>query len=189
MRKILLMLLILTLIFTGCTAARDSQNNEESNAVNPVDNENSENPGSTVEDKDIYFNANLTELKPQEKEIYENFKKKYDNEVLRDLDPVVVAKFYLYATKTEDRETQYELYIDDENHVQWSKEEHLSFPKDDQGVMDNYLQQFKNVDIYFEKDVNNEKYGSVRIVNKEFPYIMMTKNSAGIWKINFLPGQ
>jgi hypothetical protein len=215
MKKVLLILLILCLILAGCSAGKDSKNNDQSNAVNPVDNQDpqntadNQNPGDSdnnqspknpdnvqipvnvgmTSDTVIHRNADLTVLKPGEKEIYESFKKSYDNELLRGLEPIVVANFYIYASITGDRETQYELYIDDENHIQWSKEHHLSFPPDPQESLSEYVLSFKNADLYFAFPTGDENSGYVSIVDKPFPYILMTKNSAGIWKINFLPGQ
>jgi len=133
----------------------------------------------------------LTILNAKELKLYEDFKKGYDDEILRGADPITVTKLYLYATKIGDRETQYELYIDDTNSVAWTKEEHMAFPKESAKATEESLNHYRNVGVSIYYHPGDENSAALEI-NGGAPFTIgfgLTKNSKGIWKVNFLPAQ
>ncbi|PKM70276.1 MAG: hypothetical protein CVU93_02900, partial [Firmicutes bacterium HGW-Firmicutes-18] len=84
-----------------------------------------------------FFNEYLEQVEPEESfmnltdnelNAYNSFKENYNDMALTGLSPLSIMKLYLYAVKTKDYDTQYELYTKDENQVMWTKEEHLSIP-------------------------------------------------------------
>jgi len=59
-------------------------------------------------------------------EVYKAFKENYDSSVLIGLEPVTIARLYMYTWLLGDRETQYHLLTTRPEFMQWSLEEHLS---------------------------------------------------------------
>lgn len=58
--------------------------------------------------------------------IYKAFKENYDSNVLIDLEPVTIARLYMYTLLLDDKETQYHLLTTRPEFKGWSLDEHLS---------------------------------------------------------------
>lgn len=138
--------------------------------------------------------TNLFELEKGELKIYNQFKENYDEEVLRDVEPLTICKMYFYARYNEDYETEYELLIKDEEYVGWTKEEHMTFTHNYDRT--EFYDEFKNVEdlqVSFHENTSdvNWKYGDEldsngNEIRRGF---LLVKNSNGIWKVHFMPMQ
>lgn len=136
-------------------------------------------------------NGNFLDLSQDEIEIYNHFKEKYDDEVLRGSSPITLMKLYFYAENMKDFETQYELYIDDPNSVLWSKEEFIKVAnvekKDEDISSDSILSYFENA-----QDPNvsyTTGAACVEINEEEGIGFSLKMNKDGIWKVSYLPLQ
>lgn len=134
--------------------------------------------------------VNLLDLNNEELQIYNKFKQHYNEEVLRDVEPLSICKMYFYAGYNKDYETEYELYIKGEEWLGWSKEEHMSIP-DNERIKD--FIEFKNVEdlkaeVKEDSAVITWKYDGDN--EDEFRYgFNLVKNKDGIWKVSFMPMQ
>lgn len=150
--------------------------------------------------------TNLLKLTESEKKIYDKFSKNYNDTVLKGLGPLTICKLYLYAEELRDYETEYELYIQDEKYLGWSKEEHLKEHENEkdegkiEGTKDEYLGIFRNavnVQVSYLKDnkkavitFKNNFVTSKDIEDEDFVFTFsLAKNKNGIWKVCFLPMQ
>ncbi|WP_409294783.1 DL-endopeptidase inhibitor IseA family protein [Peribacillus sp. SCS-26] len=68
-------------------------------------------------------------LTQKEKAAYSAFSKDLDEEHLRFLDPISIARLYGQSILDERRDVTYALYTDREGFVQWKWEEHKNFPE------------------------------------------------------------
>lgn len=133
--------------------------------------------------------THMLSLTETEQQLYDQFKNGFDNQVLKEADPITITKLYLHALKSKDYETEYELYIEDQEYVMWSKEEHLQQKKDEVD-REKILAHFK--------DLNEGKFHEVDAQSGfvEFPLegektgsFHLRKNQEGIWKVKFMPIQ
>ncbi|MDN4608243.1 hypothetical protein [Sporosarcina highlanderae] len=127
-----------------------------------------------------------------EQKVYDRFKLNRDEKELRGLDPISIAKLYVYASYHQDFETVYGLYTDREDHILWSKEEDEEIPLAHRGTPEQILQTFKNI----EKGsfVQTGEYeGYIEFYpngdHEEKSGFSMIKNEDGIWQVAFLPIQ
>lgn len=60
--------------------------------------------------------------------LYKSFAGTHDQTVLKDAKPEEIVGLYFYCVQLEDYETQYELYIKDDDYIQIPKEEYMSAP-------------------------------------------------------------
>lgn len=84
-------------------------------------------------------------------DLYKSFVRTYDQTVLKGATPVEVVGLYYYSAQLKDFETQYELYIKDEEHLQIPKAEYMN--AEHQHIEDIRLE-FK--EMQFEKKLNGE---------------------------------
>ncbi|MDR7870377.1 MAG: hypothetical protein RIN55_05925 [Tissierellaceae bacterium] len=151
------------------------------------------NPGyPTTEGK-----INLLNLSQEELDAYNRFKSNYDEEELRGLEPISLMRLFLHATMEHDIETQWELYIKDDNYIGWDKEYHMSefgnHKKTDFSEFENavnikidYDEYNTGATIVWEDKYLEEYYDG------GYPFIFgfgLVKNEDGIWKVSFLPMQ
>lgn len=175
-KKVLVLMGIFLLLLVGC---------------NDSDTTNSD---STEVDSTEPETTSLLELNDEEMEIYNEFKENYDESVLQGVEPLSVCKMYFYASTDKDYETQYELYIKDEEYVQWSKEEHLSFSESDRMKEFDQFEKVEDLKV----DITDSKHANVNwIYGDDFtvdgnPIRMgfnLVKNKEGVWKVHFMPMQ
>ncbi|WP_339254384.1 hypothetical protein NSQ43_07445 [Sporosarcina sp. FSL W8-0480] len=152
-----------------------------------------------IDDPDIWSNSEwvkkfkgVTGLYDFEQKVYDRFKINRDEKELRGLDPISIAKMYVYASYHQDFETEYALYTDREGHIQWSKEEDEEIPLAHRGTPEQTLQTFRNI----EKGsfVQTSEYeGYIEFYPNgdqgEKSGFSMIKDEDGIWQVAFLPIQ
>ncbi|WP_124728023.1 hypothetical protein [Staphylospora marina] len=135
--------------------------------------------------------TNMLTLNQDEQKLYDSFKEKYDFEVLKDADPIMVAKLYVHAVITQDAETQYELTMHAPEAVPVSKEQFVSEVRQNNGKtakafkdMFSGVQTVKFVEVdrgsgYIEFLMNGEESGQ----------LLMGRDERGIWKMKEMPHQ
>lgn len=139
----------------------------------------------------------LLALSQEELDAYNRFKSNYNEEELRGLEPISLMRLYLHATIEHDLESQWELYIKEENYLGWDKEYHLSEFANHRKREFSEFENAVNIDISYEEDDINtaivwedkylEEYDS-----SGYPFKFtfgLVKNKDGIWKVSFLPMQ
>lgn len=140
---------------------------------------------------------NLMELSETEEEIYNKFAQDYDESHLKGVKPLSICKLYLHAGQVQDYETEYELFIQDENYLGWSKEEHMEIPKEHRQKDWDMFEKTEDIQVSYSED-NQQAFISWIVSddsNKDadgepFRYsFSLAKNKEGIWKVCFLPMQ
>lgn len=136
---------------------------------------------------------NLTELNPEEMELYEEFSNTYDIEVLRGSSPIVITKMYIYASFIGDYETAYELYVTDENYVLFSKDEYIESSQGENEKYDNYLEAYNLYVKYYDSDGAclfwaKDQETLYEIHTLYYQIFHLTKED-GIWRVDYLPIQ
>jgi len=143
-------------------------------------------------DTEDNVNEKLFELSSLEEQAYINFLKDLDLKRLSGLEPISIAKLYIYAGYNQDFKIQYALYTDRKDRIQWSKEEDENFPDSDRATEKQVLIQFKNFEKgTFVKTSDYEGYiefeaGEGSEVKSIF---QMIQNEDGIWQVAFMPIQ
>ncbi|MCM3745122.1 hypothetical protein M3193_13360 [Sporosarcina luteola] len=127
-----------------------------------------------------------------EQKVYDRFTLNRDEKELRGLDPISIAKLYVYASFHQDFETEYALYTDREDHILWTKEEDEKIPLSDRGTPEQILQTFRNIEKgTFVK--TSEYEGYIEFYpngdSDDKSGFSMIKNEDGIWQVAFLPVQ
>ncbi|MFD0590968.1 RNA polymerase subunit sigma [Paenibacillus sp. GCM10027627] len=130
-------------------------------------------------------------LSIDEYEAYASFQNDLDEQKLKDLEPISVAKMYVLARWDQNHKAAYALYTDKSGHVQWTKEEDEQIPESDRGTKVQIYKQFNGIDqgefvqtsdfegyIEFQPTVGEEKAG-----------FQMIKDDDGIWNVSFQPLQ
>ena len=138
-------------------------------------------------------------LNETEQVIYDQFKENYDVEVLRNVDPVTIAKMYAVSDLEQDIETNYALLTDEETLRAWSREEH-----DERFLRDNiYDLSDDEINMIFALQYNGIEYGrfiesegiggTVEFTPSYKPNMPMSfhmiQNPDGIWQVAFMPLQ
>lgn len=138
-------------------------------------------------DQELYLPSKL-------QPIYQEYSKTKDDGLLRDLSPFEVFQLYFYAEEQEDYETQYALFIHDEMYIKVFEtyEEYLDaivnppFPIKEE---DKLLSKIK-IAVLEERVISEDSASiSIGVNNEEGLGFGLTKNSIGVWKINWLPIQ
>ncbi|MGB2993730.1 MAG: hypothetical protein WBB47_13950 [Paenisporosarcina sp.] len=143
-------------------------------------------------DQQDNVNEKLFELSSLEEQAYNNFLEDLDLKHLSGLEPISIAKLYIYAGYNRDSKIQYALYTDRKDRIQWSKEEDENFPDSDRATEKQVLIQFKNFEKgTFVKTSDYEGYiefeaGEGSEVKSVF---QMIQNEDGIWQVAFMPIQ
>lgn len=146
LKKGLVLILILSILMAGCTKEVNNDDiaggeinnlkmkiNELESLVEKLTKENERliKELGLIKSDDSKKVVNLLKLTKEELEIYDRFKKNYNELVLKDVEPLSICKFYLYSwCEVKDYETEYELLIQEEEFVMWTKEEHINMPHD-----------------------------------------------------------
>ncbi|MFE8703098.1 hypothetical protein ACFYKX_21185 [Cytobacillus sp. FJAT-54145] len=124
--------------------------------------------------------------------IYSQFAESKNDGVLAGLSPAKVFQLYFYAEEIEDYETQYALFIDDEQYIKVfpTYEDYLDAvmnpPVPVQG--ETLLDKVKRSQL--EERIINEKEAGVSISSGEEGLgFGLSKNSRGIWRVNWMPIQ
>ncbi|TCS95046.1 hypothetical protein EDD58_103471 [Hazenella coriacea] len=132
--------------------------------------------------------VHLLQLTNDEEKLYQSFKQGYNNQVLKDATPITVMKLYLHAVQQKDYGTEYELYIDDPEHISWSKEQHLQDASSkDEPLLDPYNKEMEVEFVQMDETSGNVSYPREDESGKgSFGLI---KNQQGIWKVRFMPEQ
>lgn len=123
--------------------------------------------------------------------IYESFKEEYNDEMLTAVEPFAIMKFYLYSGYMKDYETEYELYEEYvEGGMNWTKEEHMNFPEEDQRQDYGIFEEAYDVEVEMNGDQAVVKWNSDYDNDEDFKYgFRLEKNDNGIWKVGFMPMQ
>lgn len=122
--------------------------------------------------------------------LYEKFKENYDQTVLKNSEPVTIARLYWYAVFLQDPTTQYHLYTTRPESVMWTLEEHLSMVKTEPPMdPEQYINYAKKVDegtfIKHEDGSGHFEYGE----GEEMWGFQLILNEDGIWQVAFMPLQ
>ncbi len=149
-----------------------------------------------VTEEYVVEDVNLQHLSKEEQFIYQEFTENLDDEGLKGLDPLTIAKLYFHAGMTGEYETEYELYIQDEDYVLWSKEEHIEIPEDHRKKEWDEISSNTNVTVTIWDDNRatlsweSNKEELIDADGDRFMYsFSLIKNSEGVWKVSFLPMQ
>ncbi|WLR41391.1 RNA polymerase subunit sigma [Bacillus carboniphilus] len=127
-------------------------------------------------------------LTEEEKRVYDQFSNDLEEDYLKELPPISIAKLYVYALKENNREVEYALYTDQPDKVAWTKKEHLQFPNEE------FPQhQFEGIESgIFTLTSEDDGVISYFAKNKQHVYPMsfgMVKDEDGIWNVRFIPIQ
>ncbi|MFC0188638.1 hypothetical protein ACFFJY_10095 [Fictibacillus aquaticus] len=140
-----------------------------------------------------YASEQYKTFSDKEKEVYEAFRKSLDENLLRDLDPISIAKFYAQANIAQEFDVVYALYTDRKNYIHMSKEEYEKLPSSHRFTPENAFNAFKNIEKG--KFISHEDNITAHIEymadpDAEAPSgFTMVKDEDGIWNISFLPLQ
>lgn len=134
----------------------------------------------------------------EEQKIYDLFKINKDDGLLKNLEPISIAKLYIKACLDKDYETEYALYAADNlkrEDMGWTLEEHLKIPEQDRGTNDHiYKTLVPLVNGEFVQMDENNGYIKYTITDgvSTATYDMgfqMRRDNNGIWKVSFMPIQ
>ncbi|SOC44108.1 hypothetical protein [Ureibacillus acetophenoni] len=129
--------------------------------------------------------ASIFDLTSEEAKAYDEFQQDLSLEHLYGLDPINIAKLYIFAGYEGKYDMQYALYTDREEYIMWSKEEHLNIPESERGS----FEIFKNIDngTFIE---TSDHTGYIKyFINGDPMGFQMIKNEDGIWQVSFMPLQ
>ncbi|MFC3212366.1 hypothetical protein [Planomicrobium okeanokoites] len=159
-------------------------NKEKEDAAKEEENTPNEEENETADD-------GVFELTPEEMAAYENFSADFDTAHLKDLDPVSVAKLYVWAGYNQNYEVEYELLTDREESIMWSKEEHLAIPAEDKSSPDEVFKVFNNIEdgefIQREEHRGYIRYYPTEARDPEATRgFQMRQNEDGVWQVGFM---
>ncbi|WP_241242734.1 RNA polymerase subunit sigma [Paenibacillus whitsoniae] len=131
-------------------------------------------------------------LSEREQEVYNNFQKDLNEQQLKGLEPISIAKLYVQARLDNKNDVVYALYTDKSGYVQWSKEEDKKIPSSDRGTKEQILETFGNIEKgKFVQTSDFEgyiEYQSSKEANSKSGFNMI-KDDDGIWNVSFKPIQ
>jgi hypothetical protein len=128
------------------------------------------------------------ELSPVLLDRYEQFKVTKDKQALSGLSPSEVFQLYFYAEELQDYETQYSLYIDDEEYLKVFETYADDLTAKQQNPSTGLLEQVKAGTLF--EHVIDETSASVSIEAETTGLSFgFSKNKHGIWCVNWLPIQ
>ena len=134
-------------------------------------------------------------LSPKEQEVYNSFQKDLNEQHLKKLEPISIARLYVQAKLDNKTDVIYALYTDKHGHVQWTKEEHEKFPESDRGTTEQILKTFNNIEKgKFIQTSDFEGYIEY-VASKDAQNVgaegksgfQMIKDEDGIWNVAFQP--
>ncbi|WP_421384863.1 DL-endopeptidase inhibitor IseA family protein [Bacillus salacetis] len=128
-------------------------------------------------------------LTDTEEAVYEKFASDFDEEHLRGLEPISIAKLYVFAELENNQDVVYALYTDKEGYVQWTKEEHLEMSGTEEHSKEKTLEVFNGLQDgnFIEKEENRgyiEFYNANGMVG-----FQVVKDEDGIWNVSYMPIQ
>lgn len=172
--KIILTLAVILVALTGCL-------NKESKIADPT-------PLPTT----APISSSDFKLSSKEQEVYNNFQKDLNEQHLKGLEPISIAKIYVQASLDNKRDVIYALYTDRKGRVLWTKEEFEKFPVSDRGTKEEILKPFKNIETgTFIQTSDFEgfiEYQSRKDAEAKSGF-QMIKDEDGIWNVAFQPIQ
>ncbi|WP_145408520.1 RNA polymerase subunit sigma [Paenibacillus xylanexedens] len=130
------------------------------------------------------------DLEHDEKRIYQQLKDELDESVLLNVDPISVAKMYVYSSYQGDNDVNYSLYTQREGYVAWSRSEDQQIPERDRGNQEQIAANFRNIEQG--EFYNQSEYEGYIQYEKEAgatSYFQMIKDENNIWKVAFMPLQ
>lgn len=192
MKKIGIQFLILCSILVIGTAC---QGNTDPLAETPAESK-VETPETPTEKKNIPSEF-IFELTDEEYKAYELIKKDKNEEHLRGLSPISVAKLYIQANFDKDYETEYALYDTDDviNGVGWTLEEHMKITENDHMTKEKIYENLVPL-INGEFEELSDSGGVIRYQRRSIDTnedldmgFQMKRTGKGIWKVCFMPIQ
>lgn len=155
----------------------DSQADEE-NVIAP--NEEKEN---------VIAEDGVFKLTPEELAAYEKFSVDFDTAHLKELEPISVAKLYVWAGYNQNYEVGYELLTDREESIMWDKEYHLAIPTEHRGKPEEEIEFFRNIDSGEFRSIE-ESRGVITFRHADGPEgtasMQMVQNEDGVWQVGFM---
>lgn len=140
------------------------------------------------EEKEIADDGEF-ELTPEEVAAYENFSADFNTIHLKDLNPISVAKLYVWAGYNRNYEVEYELLTDREESIMWDKEYHLAIPINDRMSPEKSMEYFRNLDTGEFKQLE-EYRGYITFSHADGPEgkagMQMVQNEDGVWQVGFM---
>ncbi|WP_409291769.1 DL-endopeptidase inhibitor IseA family protein [Peribacillus sp. SCS-37] len=127
-------------------------------------------------------------LTQKEKEAYSAFSKDLDEEHLRFLDPISIARLYGQSILDERRDLTYALYTDREGFVQWSWEEHKNFPETKQDKNKTRSDYASLSEGEFIRTGDYQGFIRYQTPDGEMGF-QMVRDEDGIWNASFTPIQ
>ncbi|GIW50570.1 MAG: hypothetical protein KatS3mg080_1181 [Anoxybacillus sp.] len=128
-------------------------------------------------------------LTPHEQQAYEAMKKDLNEEHLKELNPISIAKIYVQASLDGEYDVVYALYTDRLDRIRWSKEEDEKIPPSDRGTREMILTQFQGIEkgIFIQ---TSEDEGYIKFTNENGKFgFQMIKDDDDIWNVAFMPIQ
>lgn len=131
------------------------------------------------------FNLNEDELK-----LYESLKLHTDESLLQHVEPLTVAKLYVFSEYDSNFDVSYALYTQREGHIMWTKEEDQQIPKEHRKTKEKIIAMFKNIEKgTFIETSEYEGYIEYTNIEGQLAFFSMIKDESGIWKVAFMPIQ
>ncbi|MGO4544431.1 RNA polymerase subunit sigma [Paenibacillus sp. 2TAB23] len=131
-------------------------------------------------------------LSDKEQEAYTNFQKDLNEQQLKELEPISIAKLYVEARLDNKNDVAYALYTDREGYVQWTKEEDEKILISDRGEREQILKTFNNIEngkfIQTSDFTGYIEYQSSEDAKNKSGF-QMIKDDDGIWNVSFQPIQ
>jgi hypothetical protein len=173
--KIGLLLAVILVTLTGCFSKENNSSEPTPSPTPPV-------PASSHDFK----------LSAREQEVYNNFQKDLNEQHLKVLEPISIAKLYVQARLDNKNDVVYALYTDKNGHVEWTKEEHEKFSNSDSGTKEQILKTFNNIEtgkfVQTSEFEGYVEYQSSKDAENKSGFKMI-KDDDGIWNVSFQPIQ
>lgn len=132
------------------------------------------------------------QLSKEEQSVYEKLKKDLNEEHIKDLSPISIAKIYVQSQYDNHHDVQYVLYTDRDDYIHWTYEEDKKIPTKDRGTKEQIVNLYTNIDkgefIHTSDFEGYIKYPSKDDPNHSFGF-MMIKDEDEIWNVSFMPIQ
>jgi hypothetical protein len=129
-------------------------------------------------------------LSAKEQEVYTNFLKDLNEQHLKGLEPISIAKLYVQSQLDNKYDVAYALYTDREGFVQWTEEEDEKIPHSDRGTKEQVLNTFKGIEAgKFVQTSDFEGYIEYKPNLESKSGFQMIKDDDGIWNVSFQPIQ
>lgn len=174
--KIGVLLAVILVALTGCY---DSQNKSTKITLSPTPV-----PKSSYDFK----------LSAIEQEVYNNFQKDLNEQHLKGLEPISIAKLFIQAQLDDNYEVVYALYTDKD--VLWTKEEDEKTPDSDRATNEQTLETYNNIETGkfiqtgdFEGYIEYRSDRDAEDNAENMSGFRMIKDDDGIWNVSFMPIQ